>query len=209
MVSIRSVLRTIPDPRGKKGRLHRLDAILSLILLSMLSGRKGMKAAFHPGRGLSRKHLDRLGFRRDRKSPCHATLTETLRVLDPDVMAAVFAQVTVDPFRNSPLQPCEKPLKHQRHGQKPPRNSTILHTTCKSAQFLSAHIFALNLNPSTHNSLPLQMNAARDADVQQFGNPKKQVNSRDRWYNAEMSCRAVALHSVTCKMWLEQIESPA
>ena len=105
MVSIRSVLRTIPDPQGKKGRLHRLDAILSLILLSMLSGRKGMKAAFHPGRGLSRKHLDRLGFRRDRKSPCHATLTETLtetlRVLDPDVMATVFVQVTVDPSRDA------------------------------------------------------------------------------------------------------------
>ena len=46
MVSIRSVLRTIPDPRGKKGRLHWLDAILSLILLSMLSGRKGMKGPF-------------------------------------------------------------------------------------------------------------------------------------------------------------------
>ena len=75
-----------------------------------------------------------------------------------------------------------RPLKHQRHGQKPPRNSTILHTTCKPTQFLSAHVFALNLNPSTHNSLPLQMNAARDSDVQQFGNPKKQVNSRDRWY---------------------------
>ena len=40
-----------------------------------------------------------------------------------------------------------RPLKHHRHGQKPPRNTTILHTTCKSAQFLSAHIFALNLNP--------------------------------------------------------------
>ena len=73
---------------------------MSLILLSMPSGRKGMKAAFHPGRGLSRKHLDRLGFRRDCKSPCHATLTETLRVLDPDVMATVFAQVTVEPSRD-------------------------------------------------------------------------------------------------------------
>lgn len=94
MVSVRSVLRKIPDPRGKKGQLHRLEAILGLILLSMLSGRRGMKAAFHLGRGLSRKQLDRLGFRRDRKSPCHATLTETLRVLDPNAMATVFAQIT-------------------------------------------------------------------------------------------------------------------
>ena len=100
MVSVRSVLQEVPDPRGKKGQLHRLEAILGLILLSMLSGRKGMKAAFHLGRSLSRKQLDRLGVRRDRKSPCHATLTETLRVLDPDAMAAVFARVTVAPSRN-------------------------------------------------------------------------------------------------------------
>ena len=59
-----------------------------------------------------------------------------------------------DPFRNSPLQPCEPPLKHQRFGQKPPRNSTILHTTCELAQFLSAYIVALNLNRSTHKFSP-------------------------------------------------------
>ena len=94
MVSVRSVLRQISDPRGKKGRLHRLEAILGLILLSMLCGRKGMKAAFHLGRSLSRKQLDQLGFRRDLQSPCHATLTETLRILNPDEMAAVFALIT-------------------------------------------------------------------------------------------------------------------
>ena len=95
MVLVGSILRKIPDLRGKKGQLHRLEAILGLILLSMLRGRTGMKATFHLGRGLSRKQLDRLGFRRDRKSPCHATLTETLRVLDPNAMAVVFAQITV------------------------------------------------------------------------------------------------------------------
>ena len=42
MISLRSVLREVPDSRGKKGQLHRLEAILGLILLSMLSGRKGM-----------------------------------------------------------------------------------------------------------------------------------------------------------------------
>ena len=61
MVSVRSVLRAVREPRGKKGRLHQLEAILGLILLSMLSARTGMKAAFHLGPGLSRKQLDRLG----------------------------------------------------------------------------------------------------------------------------------------------------
>jgi hypothetical protein len=62
----------------------------------MLSGRKGMRAAFRLGRSLSRKQLTRLGFRRDRCSPCHATFTETLRVLDPDALAEAFSQFTAN-----------------------------------------------------------------------------------------------------------------
>ena len=95
MVSVRSVLRQIPDPRGKKGRLHRLEAIIGLILLSMLSGRRGMLAAHRLGRSLSRRELNRLGFRRDRASPCHATLTETLRILDAGAMERAFGQIAI------------------------------------------------------------------------------------------------------------------
>ena len=96
MVSVRTVLRQVPDPRGKQGRQHPLEALLGLVLLSMLSGRKGMRAAFRLGRRLSRKQLTRLGFRRDRSSPCHATFTETLRILDPDALAEAFSQFTID-----------------------------------------------------------------------------------------------------------------
>jgi hypothetical protein len=96
MASVRTVLRQVPDPRGKQGRQHPLDALLGLILLSILSGRKGMQAAFRLGRCLSRKQLTRLGFRRDRSSPCHATFTQTLRILDPDALAEAFSQLTTD-----------------------------------------------------------------------------------------------------------------
>lgn len=96
MISVRSILREIPDSRGKKGRQHSLEAILGLILLSMLMGRTGMMAAYRLGRSLSRAQLNRLGFRRDRQSPCHATLTETLRGIDPDAMARVFARLTAE-----------------------------------------------------------------------------------------------------------------
>jgi hypothetical protein len=95
MISVRSVLRQIPDPRGKKGRQHRLEAIVGLMLLSMLSGRRGMLAAHRLGRSLPRRELNRLGFRRDRASPCHATLTETLRILDPDAMERAFSQIAI------------------------------------------------------------------------------------------------------------------
>ena len=62
----------------------------------MLSGRKGMRAAFRLGRSLSREQLTRLGFRRDLCSACHATFKETLRVLDPDALAEIFSQFTAN-----------------------------------------------------------------------------------------------------------------
>ncbi len=96
MLSVRSVLREVPDSRGKKGRLHSLEALLGLILLSMLTGRRGMMAAFRLGRSLSLKQLNRLGFRRDRQSPCHATLTETLRGIDPDALSRAFSCFTAE-----------------------------------------------------------------------------------------------------------------
>lgn len=46
MISVKSVLHQVPDPRGKQGLQHQLEALLGLILLSMLSGRKGMRATF-------------------------------------------------------------------------------------------------------------------------------------------------------------------
>ena len=92
MQTIRSILRQVPDPRGKKGRQHPLEALLGLMLLSVLCGRKGMMAAFRLGRSLTSKQLQRLGFRRGRPAPCHSTLTELLRILDANAMARVFSQ---------------------------------------------------------------------------------------------------------------------
>ena len=95
MISVRSVLRQVPDPRGKQGIQHPLEALLGLILLSMLSGRKGMRAVFRMGRSLSRQQLNMLGFRRYLASPCHATFTELLRVIDPEALAQAFSQFTI------------------------------------------------------------------------------------------------------------------
>ena len=95
MISVRSVLRQVPDPRGKQGLQHPLEALLGLILLSMLSGRKGMRAVFRLGRSLSRQQLNMLGFRRYLASPCHATFTELLRVIDPEALAQAFSQFTI------------------------------------------------------------------------------------------------------------------
>ena len=56
-------MRQASDLKGKQGLKHPLSALLSLILLSMMNGRKGMKDACHLGRSLSKKQLGALGFR--------------------------------------------------------------------------------------------------------------------------------------------------
>ena len=97
MQTVRSILRQVPDPRGKKGRQHPLEALLGLMLLSVLCGRKGMMAAFRLGRSLTSKQLQRLGFRPGYPAPCHSTLTELLRILDANAMARVFSQLIAAP----------------------------------------------------------------------------------------------------------------
>ena len=44
-MNLKSVLREVPDPRGRQGRDYRLWSILGLILVSMLCGRRGIRAA--------------------------------------------------------------------------------------------------------------------------------------------------------------------
>jgi len=87
MVSIRSTMRQVPDPRGRQGRLHPLHALPAPMLPSMPVGRRGMMAAFRPGRSPTARQLRGLGFRPGLASPCHATLTGTLRILDPEATA--------------------------------------------------------------------------------------------------------------------------
>ena len=56
-----------------------------------------MKTAFHLGLSLTKKQLAALCFRPGRKSPCHATLIQLLRIIDPDAMASAFSQVIAKP----------------------------------------------------------------------------------------------------------------
>ena len=72
-MSLRLILEQVPDPRGRQGRDYPLWSILALIVVSLVSGRKGMKAAFELGRSLNSRQRAALGF--PDTTPCHATLT--------------------------------------------------------------------------------------------------------------------------------------
>ena len=52
-MQLKTILWRVPDPRGKQAQDYRLWSILGLIVVS-LCGRRGMKAAFLLGRGLTR-----------------------------------------------------------------------------------------------------------------------------------------------------------
>ena len=91
-MELKKVLERIPDPGGRQGRDYRLWSILGLILVSKLCGRRGMKAAFLLGRSLTRVQKRHLGFMRG-QTPCHATLTETLRILDARAVTDILGVV--------------------------------------------------------------------------------------------------------------------
>jgi hypothetical protein len=94
-LQLKAILQQIPDPRGKQGQDYKLWSILSLIILSLLCGRRGMKAAFVLGRSLSRRQKAALGLVRG-TSPCHATLTETMRVIDARALADVLGALGLE-----------------------------------------------------------------------------------------------------------------
>lgn len=86
-MGLRELLGRVPDPRGLQGRDCALWSILALIVVSLLNGRKSMRAAFELGRSLTRNERAKLGI--FGRTPCHATLTETRRVIDSVAFAHV------------------------------------------------------------------------------------------------------------------------
>lgn len=94
-MQLKTILRQVPDPRGKQGQDYKLSSILGLIAVSLLCGRRGMKAAFLLGRSMSRRQKAHLGFVRG-TTPCHATLTETLRIIDARALADVLGALYLE-----------------------------------------------------------------------------------------------------------------
>jgi hypothetical protein len=74
-------LATVPDPRGLQGLIHPLPAVLGLVVLALLSGRKSLKAIARFGRQHGAPLAHALGFRRA-KTPSTSTLSRTLRRFD-------------------------------------------------------------------------------------------------------------------------------
>ena len=72
-MNLRAILQQVPDPRGKQGQDYRLWSILSLIAVSLLCGRRGLRAPRFLGRSLNRRQRSALGFVNGQHTlPCNA-----------------------------------------------------------------------------------------------------------------------------------------
>jgi hypothetical protein len=136
-MELKKVLERIPDPRGRQGWDYRLWSILGLILVSMLCGRRGMKAAFLLGRSLTRVQKRQLGFMRGH-TPCHATLTETLRILDAQAVADILgAVVLADNSDDRHIAIDGKTLRASKDGDG--RAEHVLSAFCGGLQTILSH----------------------------------------------------------------------
>src|SRR6516225_3795443 len=85
------LLGQIPDPRRAEGKRHPLPAVLSLLVLAMLAGMRGLQGVVEFGRNLSPDVVAALGFTRT-KTLAKSTLSEILRAIDIETFESVASQ---------------------------------------------------------------------------------------------------------------------
>jgi DDE_Tnp_1-associated/Transposase DDE domain len=86
-LALTDIFAAVPDPRDPRGKQYPLPALLNLLAVAMLAGRRSLEAVAQFGREHGQSLAHALGFR-SRQTPCKATLSNLLRRLD----AAAFEQ---------------------------------------------------------------------------------------------------------------------
>lgn len=114
-------LATLPDPRSRHGRVHPLPAVMGLVALAMLLGRKSLIGIARFGRQYGTPLAHALGFRRG-KTPTVSTLSRTLRRFDAEQLEAVLSrwiQSRIDPAAFELISLDGKTLRGSRDGDVP------------------------------------------------------------------------------------------
>ena len=89
--SLFDLLSLVPDPRRAEGKRHPLQAVLSLLVLSLLAGMRGLQGVVEFGRNLPPEVVAALGFTRP-KTLAKSTLSEILRAIDIDTFESVVSR---------------------------------------------------------------------------------------------------------------------
>src|SRR3954465_13810818 len=90
-LSLADLLEEIPDPRRAEGKRHPLPAVLSLLVLAMLAGMRGLQGVVEFGRNLPPDLVAALGFTRA-KTLAKSTLSEILRAIDVDAFESTVSR---------------------------------------------------------------------------------------------------------------------
>jgi hypothetical protein len=115
------VLATLPDPRSRRGRIHPLPAVLGLVALALLMGRKSLIGIARFGRQYGPALAHALGFRRG-KTPAVSTLARTLRRFDAQQLEAALSRWVrgrIDPDAFEQISLDGKTLRGSRDGDVP------------------------------------------------------------------------------------------
>src|SRR5882724_11867316 len=84
-------LAAMPDPRSRHGQIHPLAAVLGLVTLAMLMGRKSLAGIARFGRQHGTPLAHALGFRRG-KTPAVSTRSRALRRFDSQQLEATMSR---------------------------------------------------------------------------------------------------------------------
>ena len=92
--SLAQALRQVPDPRTRDGRQYPLWAILTVLTLGLLLGRKHLSEMMRDGQRLSQAQRRQIGFRQRRGTqfigtPCYNVYREVLGRIDLSILAQV------------------------------------------------------------------------------------------------------------------------
>jgi DDE_Tnp_1-associated/Transposase DDE domain len=90
-LALSDALAIIPDPRSRHGRIHPLPAVLGLVVLGLLMGKKSLSAIARLGRLYGAPLAHALGFRRG-KTPAKSMLSDLLRALDAQAVEAALSR---------------------------------------------------------------------------------------------------------------------
>src|SRR5262249_5882575 len=89
--SLIELLREIPDPRRAQGKRHPLAGVLSLLVLAMMAGMRGLQGVVDFGRNLPPDVVAGLGFTRP-KTLAQSTLSVILRAIDIEALESAVSR---------------------------------------------------------------------------------------------------------------------
>jgi predicted transposase YbfD/YdcC len=142
--SLYDELATIADPRGTQGLVHPLPAVLGLVVLALLMGRKSLKGVARFGRQHGTPLAHALGFRRG-QTPSGSTLSRTLRRLDAKQLEVILSRWIAARTQDADIWHVSldgKTLRGSRDGDIPGQHLVAAYAPCVEAVLAQVRVDA-------------------------------------------------------------------